>query len=387
MARKFLYIVAVCLVLFVAARLAMIYFADELSEIAFVPGQEFEPQPPKAPADWNDPALWVARPGLANDPSRWLPKGASRAPQGTARAAVFFIHPTSYMDKAHWNAPLDDAAANTRARLFTQAMASAFTAAGDVWAPRYRQATIGAFFTDRAEADKALDLAYADVRAAFAVFLRENPKGPIVLAAHSQGSLLLRRLMRDAVAGKPVARRVVAAYLPGWPVSLDHDLPRMGLPACTSDNQSGCVLSWLSVADPADTSALLKGYARQRGLDGQPVAGSAFLCSDPLTGSQDGQSDAGGNLGTLVPDFEHRTGVLVPQTVPAACGPDNFLHIGPPPKLDMGEYVLPGNNYHVYDITLFWENLRADARKRLTAWIAAQDAAPEQSAPQEPSAP
>jgi hypothetical protein len=34
----------------------------------------------------------------------------------------------------------------------------------------------------------------------------------------------------------------------------------------------------------------------------------------------------------------------------------------------MGPYVLPGNNYHLYDITLFWSNLRADFARRVAAF-------------------
>jgi hypothetical protein len=63
----------------------------------------------------------------------------------------------------------------------------------------------------------------------------------------------------------------------------------------------------------------------------------------------------------------------MPGVVPAACGPDHFLHIGEPPKLDMGPYVLPGNNYHLYDVTLFWANLRADFERRVAAWQTAQN--------------
>ena len=383
MARKFLYVVAVLLVLFVAGRLALTFFAEDLTELTFVPGGDFEALEPLPGNAWDKPAMWISGPLAAqgqgtdwNDPAAWLPAGASEPPQGTQRAAVFFIHPTSFLEKSAWNAPLENSEANDRAALFVQAMGSAFTSAGPVWSPRYRQATIGAFFTDRPDAQQALDLAYRDIESAFAVFTARNPRGPIVLVGHSQGALLLRRLLRDHVAGTPLAPRIAAAYLAGWPVSLEHDLPAMGLPACTSADQSNCVLSWLSVADPADTQMLLKGYARRPGLDGKPLAGSAFLCTNPLTGSQDGQSGAAANLGTLVPDFAKRTGTLEPQVVPAGCGMDGFLHIGPPPKLDMGEYVMPGNNYHVYDITLFWENLRGDVRKRLTAWTAEQDRAP-----------
>lgn len=369
MVRKFLYAVAIVLVLFIVARVALTFFAEDLTEMAFVPNEAFTAQPPVAKGAYADGAMWIARPGLSGDPSRWLPQGAGSSPDATgAKAAVFFVHPTSYMEKDGWNAALDNAVANDRARLFTQLMASAFTGRGEIWAPRYRQATVGAFFTAKPEADKALDLAYTDVLAAFDAFMAANPEGPIVLAGHSQGSYLLRRLLRDRVAGQPVAGRVVAAYLPGWPVSTAHDLPKTGLPPCTAPDEAGCLLSWLSVADPADTSMLVKGYERRIGLDGKPVNGSPFVCVNPLTGTQDGQNDATANAGTLVPDFKGASGELVAHAVPAACGPDHFLHIGPAPKLEMGDFVMPGNNYHVYDVTLFWANLRADMERRLAAW-------------------
>jgi len=60
------------------------------------------------------------------------------------------------------------------------------------------------------------------------------------------------------------------------------------------------------------------------------------------------------------------SGQLVPATVPARCAASGFLLVGPPPV--MGPYVLPGNNYHVYDMPLFWANLRADVAARVAAW-------------------
>ena len=49
---------------------------------------------------------------------------------------------------------------------------------------------------------------------------------------------------------------------------------------------------------------------------------------------------------------------LEPGTVPARCGVAGFLLIGAPPE-GIDEYVLPGNNYHVFDYSLFWANVRA----------------------------
>ena len=42
--------------------------------------------------------------------------------------------------------------------------------------------------------------------------------------------------------------------------------------------------------------------------------------------------------------------------------------LGEPPEIGLGPYVMPGNNYHLFDVTLFWANLRADFIRRVKAW-------------------
>lgn len=366
MARKFLYVIAVLIVLAIAGAAALRLFPDRLTAIAFVPSAEFTPQPPLAAKVYDDPDMWFARPGKATDPSRWRPEGLAEDADALG-VAVFFVHPTSYLAKAKWNGPLDDAESRDRAVLFVRAMASPFNKSAEIWAPRYRQAAFGAFLTDAPQAGRALDLAYGDVLEAFDAFLAAVPADrPIVLAGHSQGAFHLRRLVRDRVAGKPLAKRVVAVYAIGWPVSLEHDLPAMAMPACTAPAQTGCVLSWLSFAEPAETRMLVEGYGRRAALDGRSPAGSPFLCTNPLTGKAGGAAPASANLGGLVPDAKLEGGTLKPGLAPARCGADGFLMIGEGPE--MGPFVLPGNNYHVYDIPLFWSNLRADFDRRAKAW-------------------
>jgi len=46
-----------------------------------------------------------------------------------------------------------------------------------------------------------------------------------------------------------------------------------------------------------------------------------------------------------------------------------LLMIGAPPQ-GFGNYVLPGNNYHVFDYALFWANIRDDVARRLEAFEA-----------------
>jgi hypothetical protein len=193
---------------------------------------------------------------------------------------------------------------------------------------------------------------------------------PIILAGHSQGSLHLMRLMQQRVAGTPLANRIVAAYVVGWPVSEQADLPAMGLPACTAAEQTGCVLSWQSFADPAETRDLRAVFDAGTGLTGKPRAGTTMLCTNPLLGraTMDAAAPAR-NLGALEPKLAKEGKPLPGGAIGAACRPDGFLGIGEPPA-GFGMYILPGNNYHVYDYSLFWANVRADAEVRTNAMLA-----------------
>ena len=366
MVRKFLYFIVVCIVVALAGVLALRYYARDLTELAFVPRVQFEAQNPLAGNAYDAPAMWFSRPGIGpGDPARWTPAGLSEDADALD-ASVFFIHPTSYLGRDHWNAPLDDTDSQERAKLFIRGLASPFNASVEVWAPRYRQAAFGALISDKPEAHQAIDAGYADIEQAFAYFVASVPADrPIVLAAHSQGSLHLIRLLKEKIAGTPLQRRIAAVYAVGWPISVAHDLPALGLPACAIADQAGCIMSWSSFAEPADPDQLRAVYAGSTGFDGTLRGDSEILCTNPLTGGTGGAAPASANLGTLVPDAGLGGGTLEPALVPARCE-GGLLLIGPPPKL--GPYVLPGNNYHVYDIPLFWANLRADVKPRVRAW-------------------
>ena len=368
MARKFLYVIAVLIVLVIAGAFAYRLYGTQLLRLALVPRETFVGERPIDAAAYADKAMWIARPDIDGNPTRWTPSGYT--PATAPGAAVFFIHPTSYLARDHWNAPLGDREANDRAALFLRGQASAFNEAGQVWAPRYRQATFGAFLTNVTDAQRALDLAYGDVSAAFDAFLMQiDPARPIILAGHSQGALHLERLLRDRIAKDPaLAKRIVAAYVVGWPISTTTDLGALGLPACATADQPGCILSWESFAEPADPSLILDTYDATTGFDGHPRKGTAILCINPLTGTPDTAAPASANLGTLYPTADLSSAAIVAARVPARCAGRGFLLIGEPPNL--GSYVLPGNNYHVYDYSLFWANVRADAGRRLAAFSA-----------------
>lgn len=376
MARKFLYFIAVLIVLALVAVFALRLYWDDLAEIAYVPRSEFVEQKPLETNAYQDPAMWLSRPGIGlDDAARWQPamRGEGRQlPEGDQPKqdfAVFFVHPTSYLDSANWNAPLDDEQSQRIARIYVRGMASPFNQASEIWAPRYRQATFGAFLTDSPEAQQAIDAAYDDVKQAFDFFVASVDEDvPIVIAGHSQGTLHLLRLLREELANSPLAGRVAAIYAVGWPVSVEHDLPALGFPACATPSQAGCIMSWSTFAEPADPARVIEAYSGSRGFDGTMRGESPILCTNPLTGGIGGEAPAEANLGTLIPSADYSTGELVPGAVPARCSERGLLLIGDPPEV--GSAVLPGNNYHVYDIPLFWENVKQDVAKRVEAWAA-----------------
>lgn len=367
LARRFLWIVTALVLLVIAGAFAYRMFAPELMRTAFVPTSAFEEKQPPAGPDYRDPELWIANPAIPGNPSLWVPEGFSATAEPPV--SVFFIHPTSYLDKKRWNAPLDDQEAGRLAQVFVRSQASAFNGVGAVWAPRYRQATVGAFLTRKPDADKAIALAYSDILAAFDQFLAQAPENrPIILAGHSQGSLHLTRLLVDRVAGTPLARRIAAVYVVGWPVSITADLPALGLPACTSAEDSGCILSWQSFAEPAEPRQVVDLYAASLGASGRPRADTPILCVNPITGVRDGAAPASANLGTLIPNAEFTEASLQAGLVPARCDRRGLLLIGEDPP-SLPRYVLPGNNYHVFDYALFWGSIRADAERRVEQFL------------------
>jgi len=372
-ARRFLGFVFVLILLFVAGAFSIYQWGGDILIKQAVPKGHFQAAAAGDEPDYSSDGAWLARPsrdralppGVRSSFALWMPGGI--VPGDTRGAVAFYVHPTTYLDTDRWNAPLDDVGDTAfRTNLFLQSQGSAFNGVAEIWAPKYRQAAYGAFLLKSDDARRALDLAYGDVAAAFDQFIREAGDKPIILAGHSQGALHLERLIKEKVAGKPIAKRIVAAYVVGWPISTASDLPALGLPPCASPEQTGCILSWMSFGEPANADLIFKDWTKTKGLTTGERRQADVLCVNPITGTQNGSAPAADNPGTLVPSGDLRSGALQSGIVGARCDKGLLIVDGAIPSL--GPFVLPGNNYHVYDYALFWAAIRRDAARRLGAY-------------------
>ena len=369
-ARRFLIVILVLTLIVVAGAFAIFQFGQDVLLRSATPRGHFRAPPPRTGPDYSTDEAWLTRPGVEwpDNPVEWKPAGAPLPESGERDAAIFYVHPTTYLERDRWNAPLQPpgAYADGRTTLFLQSQASAFADFGEIWAPRYRQAAYGAFLLDSADARAALDLAYGDVASAFDEFIAATGDKPIILAGHSQGALHLERLLAEKVAARPAAKRIVAAYVVGWPIDRAADLPALGLPACADPGQTGCLLSWMSFGEPANSDLILDGWKKRPGLTGGKRDPKRLVCVNPISGTLDGAAPPSANPGTLVPNGDLSTATLLQGQVGGRCDKGLLILAGDIPQL--GPYVLPGNNYHVYDYALFWGAVRRDAERRVKAW-------------------
>ncbi|MCM8556695.1 DUF3089 domain-containing protein [Sphingomicrobium sediminis] len=391
-ARIFLYIIAGITLLIVGGAFIFYLYGDRVLAEQAMPKVEFTAPPPEEAPLYADIDSWWTRPDRSPNLADWEPEPAPvmqdtpmiaesgeatdevAAPASTPAApemtrnrpvAVFFIHPTTYLKTDRWNAEMDlEGFERTRTELFVKSQASVFAELGRVWTPKYRQAAFGAFLSQEPDAQAALGVAYEDLQAAFDIFLEQNPVGPIIVAGHSQGGLHALHLLADY--REQLAGRLLAAYVVGWPIDMEADLPATGLPACSTRNEAACLMSWLTFGDPPNAGLVLREWLTAEGYEGIERDRERLVCTNPLTGGEDREAMPIENPGLLIPEDDLESAVLLPGSVGARCERGLLLLNGEIPEL--GPYVLPGNNYHVYDYALFWGAIREDVAARFDAW-------------------
>jgi len=142
------------------------------------------------------------------------------------------------------------------------------------FAPIYRSMTLGAVAAAATGGDVTVParIAFGDVRNAWRTYLAKHNKGrPFVLVGHSQGSLMLIQLIANEIEGRPEAKRMKLAIVPGFNVLVPNGRLVGGTfkstPLCSAPGQTGCVLSWVSFRERnAPPAGAIFGYSAQPGM-------------------------------------------------------------------------------------------------------------------------
>ncbi|TAE38680.1 MAG: DUF3089 domain-containing protein [Runella slithyformis] len=340
----------------ILAVLALIWASCRKPPVVLMSAPNVQQAPAKP--DYSKPENWAALPSK-QDLADSVPLNSNlRNEQATAIADVFFVHPTIYTyqpspDKYEWNADVKDAELNQKTDNSTILnQATVFNGSCRVYAPRYRQAHYYTFTTQNTtHRQSTLDLAYADVKAAFTYYLEHyHQDRPIFIAAHSQGTLHAKRLLKDFFDGQPLQKKLVFAYLIG-------DIA--GVPVQPSE---------FAHIKPATTPESVGGFAAwhtyARGFFPDKYELKKFktsVCTNPLTWKLDQEyAPRELNKGGVALKFKMKP-ALVDAQVHQGLLWINRPHIA-------GSALIKTKVWHVADVNFFWQNMRENVALRLETY-------------------
>jgi hypothetical protein len=330
---------------------------------------------------------WLCRPGRQDvcstarvDAVRVDARGErSPAPfQAAANPPIdcFYVYPTVSLDPT----PISDMTAGPEEGRSAASQVGRFASSCRVFAPVYRQITLaglrsamsGAGPVDRSEP-------YGDVQAAWREYLRRDNKGRgVVLIGHSQGAILLSRLLAEEIEPDPAQHRLlVSAILSGHPglavpngKDVGGDLKKT--PLCRAPGQTGCAVVFASYAATDLTPRRFFGRVSGEGRSAAcvnpaaPGGGAAPLRSflRPPVGPTSG------------PPYLELVGQLQAECVSDAAGSVLRVTVLPGPNAAVlhtalaSAMIVPGWGLHIMDMSLAGGSLLDMVDAQTRTWTA-----------------
>ena len=268
-------------------------------------------------------------------------------------ADVFFIYPTliDSRNQREWNSDIwDEDIRNDVINRPVKYQASAWLDAGNLYVPYYRQAHIRVFNDKfRVDGDKALNLAYNDIKEAFSYYLENfNNDKPFIIASHSQGTVHAKRLIAEFIDGKELQKKLIAAYLVGIKVFEDEF---KNIKPMNSANETGGFVTW--------NTFKFNKYPRKDNYENWFKGG---VTTNPITWDDSKETKKDLHKGLLYRDlkiFSQNIDIklidgIVWSTVPNVPGKILLQTV---------------RSYHFADINLFWVDIRENAKLRVDQWF------------------
>jgi len=299
--------------------------------------------------DYSNYDSWAAFPQINTIADRVPVRSTLKSQQINAMVDVFYLHRTTLVSNQKWNADIENKILNNRTdKEAIRNQVSIFNESCKIYAPRYRQATLYSFFDKSGSGQKALDLAYQDIKDAFRFYLDHYNQGrPIVIAGHSQGAEHAKRLLLEYFDGKELRKKLVVAYLIGMPIqeSTFTEIPPGGSPS-----QTGCFLCWSTFGWGISPNYFQESYRTS-------------VCTNPLT--WDKNEVYGGfqmHLGSVPLNFRR----IDKQILDTKC---EYGVIWIHNRKKLSYMALPVKNYVIMDLNLFYMNIRENLKLRINNYF------------------
>jgi hypothetical protein len=293
---------------------------------------------PPAP-DYEKASSWLAKP---DDPDRF-------------GVDIVWVYPTVLYDDPAWLMDITRKNLVAGAEESVATEARVFSGQANLYAPLYRQMNLAGFDLAAPERDALTSYGEDDVLRALRYYLKTHNNGrPFILAAHSQGSYVLTQLLLHHWGKIGIEDQLIAAYLVGWSITKQNLQQNPALHMCAEAHETGCIISYNSVAPGAQKSA--------------PMILEGAVVVNPLTWSMDdAPAPASLNEGST---FFNKDGTSeVHPGFASAQIADGGLVVIPKNAKRLETPFFAKGVYHGYDYPLFFQNLQSNAAQRIQSYF------------------
>lgn len=309
----------------------------------------------------------------ADAPDYSLPDCWLQVPEITKDVDTFYVYSTVYFDSSFEEGAPDYAALDNPEMLLGAlgeyaTNASVYEDSTNVFVPYYRQA--GMRYANEVSKTGNIDAAlsgisYDDMSAALDYYFEKCNNGrPFIIAGHSQGSAMVRYILKNYFKKHPeYYERMVAAYAIGYSITKEDLESNPHMKFATGESDTCVIISW-------HTEGPKNVEENARNVAVLPHG----ISINPLNWKRDETyAPASENLGSYMPNAESEMyeitdvgadakvvlnrGVIVTNTTYDQYAPAEFF--GP-------------QSFHEDDYTLYYNNLKANVAKRIAAYMVNQ---------------
>jgi len=292
-----------------------------------------------------------------------------RIPEITKDVDTFYIYSTVFMGANEGDpdyATLDNAEMLDGIKIEHAIKSSVFEESTNLFIPLYRQSGLKhaaeVFLKDGTIEAALIGTPYTDITTALDYYFENYNNGrPFVIAGHSQGSAILRLVLKKYFKEHPnYYQRMVAAYAIGYSITSDDLAANPHMKFATGESDTGVILSW-HAEGPKNVEAngpIPNVAIRKNGISINPLnwkrdetyapasmnLGSLVMDESGATEIRDIDADAQVNIarGTVVTNAK-----AIPNEMTELAGPQC---------------------YHQDDYSIFYNNIKDNVAKRVAAY-------------------